>query len=118
MSLSIFLSVSVAVSVSVSVSMSVSIYMSESVFISVPVSISASASASASASVSVSASVSMCGQIDNSANGLSLHPGGPVQEYLDHKGNNTRDVTHPSACHISSETYLSRDLFFLFIYVK
>jgi len=24
--------------------------------------------------------------IDNSANGLSLHPGGPVQEYLDHKG--------------------------------
>ena len=24
--------------------------------------------------------------VDNSANGLSLHPGGPVQEYLDHKG--------------------------------
>ena len=24
--------------------------------------------------------------VDNSANGLSAHPGGPVQEYLDHKG--------------------------------
>mmetsp|Transcript_29967 Transcript_29967/g.67778 ORF Transcript_29967/g.67778 Transcript_29967/m.67778 type:complete len:311 (-) Transcript_29967:709-1641(-) len=36
--------------------------------------------------------------VDNSANGLSLHPGGPVQEYLDHKGDIAEVTTSLVKC--------------------